>query len=136
MGIDVDIDLGAVRFHAPVTHGGSGVAGSIIRQSFDGPVAGTATLLLPERSGLGLARLIVHSASSVTNLDVELRGVLLEVGDIVLNGVLGSLSTCWQQSLQYTAPELTTTNDAGDDRWRPEQESLRKPSCSFMSANW
>lgn len=99
--------------------------GMSIMQSFDGEVAGDALLVFPESSGKKLAALLGGYEESAEISELELSGILSEVGNIVLNGVLGSLANALETNLTYTVPEFyvqetitrflrTRVTDSGD----------------------
>ncbi len=79
-----------------------------IIQDFVGPTSGRAVLAFPEASALKLGQILAELDDVPAELDFDLQDVLNEVGNIVLNGVLGSLSNIVQGNLQYTVPVLTT----------------------------
>ena len=63
---------------------------TVISQEFDGTLGGCASLCFAADSSLALARLLSGEiGESSAGLDAELSGILLEVGNIVLNGVMG-----------------------------------------------
>ena len=79
-----------------------------IIQDFEGPTSGRAVLAFPGSSAMKLGQILAGLDETPTELDFDLRDVLNEVGNIVLNGVLGSLSNILQGHLQYTVPQLST----------------------------
>lgn len=76
----------------------------VIAQDFDGRITGRASLVFPRHSGLELARLLTGVEHSVDELDLELSGILTEVANIVLNGVLGSLANALDSNLTFSLP--------------------------------
>lgn len=89
-------------------------AETVILQKFSGNIQGCASLCFPEASSLALARLLSgEMGTSTDGLDAELSGILLEVGNIVLNGVMGSLSNAMNSHLTYNLPELRTMDRHG-----------------------
>lgn len=77
-----------------------------IIQEFDGVVSGSAVLIFPRESGLALAQLLCDRDDSGTELDIELGGVLTEIGNIVLNCIMGSLANMLETQLTYSVPRL------------------------------
>lgn len=80
-------------------------------QGFDGAITGRAMLAFPRKSGIALARLLgeeVDDDPSDDALEFDLAEVLEEIGNIVLNGVLGSLANVFEDDFQYSVPELCT----------------------------
>lgn len=88
---------------------------TIISQTFNGPIRGRMSLCFPVASSLSLAQLLSgKSTSAQEELDAESSGILLEVGNIVLNGVMGSFSNAMSANLNYSIPELQSANRRGD----------------------
>lgn len=79
-----------------------------IVQDFEGQTSGRAVLAFPEASALKLGQILADLDEAPTELDFDLQDVLNEVGNIVLNGVLGSLSNVANCSLRYSVPTLST----------------------------
>ena len=91
-------------------------AATVINQVFEGSLQGAASLCFPADSSLALARLLSRDRdSSIDRLDAELSGILLEVGNIVLNGIMGSLSNSLLARLRYAMPEIRSIVRAGDE---------------------
>jgi len=80
--------------------------GMSIMQSFNGEVSGNALLVFPTTSGQKLAALLGGYEESAEIPELEISGVLSEVGNIVLNGVLGSLANAIETDLTYTVPDF------------------------------
>ena len=72
-----------------------------ITQEFDGDIAGSAAIVLTEKDAVTLAQLLHGDAPTATSLDILQQGILEEVGNIILNGVLGSLSNLMKAKLSY-----------------------------------
>lgn len=88
---------------------------TLIVQNFRGPVSGKAGLLFDERSSLLLAQLLAELDEPPDDLDIEMSGTLLEVGNIVLNAVLGSLSNQMHAELSYSIPMIVAGRDVADN---------------------
>lgn len=76
-------------------------------QDFSGGLGGRALLAFPRASGVVLAKLISGISCPGNELDEDLTGVLEEVGNIVLNSVLGTMSNEANVDLQYSVPKLS-----------------------------
>lgn len=96
-----------------------------IAQDFSGPCSGRAALVLPLPCGIRLARILGGVEGGTDELDIELCGILTEVGNIMLNGVLGSLANALDAWLAYGVPRfygalepalLAQADAAGDGR--------------------
>ena len=77
-----------------------------IMQSFEGEVSGNALLVFPADSGQKLAALLGGYEASDVIPELEISGILSEVGNIVLNGVLGSFANAIEADLTYTVPDF------------------------------
>lgn len=80
--------------------------GMSIVQGFDGSVSGNALLVFPIESGQTLARLLGGYDEDETIPEFEISGILSEIGNIVLNGVLGSLANAIETDLLYQVPDF------------------------------
>ena len=81
-------------------------AGISVVQGFQGSVSGNALLVFPDNSGEKLARLLGGYEPNEAVSEFELSGILSEIGNIVLNGVLGSLANAIEVDLTYRVPEF------------------------------
>lgn len=112
LGMRIDLMVPQVRV-ALVDHpcsvaaDNSGAGATVVTQEFKGTISGRSALVLPQTSGLTLAHLLAGTEEVAEELDLELTGVLLEVGNILLNSVMGSLANAVQDNLEYTVPEIT-----------------------------
>jgi chemotaxis protein CheC len=77
-----------------------------IVQDFRGEITGRSALILPHASGLRLAQLLGEVAEPVDELDLEMSGILTEVGNIMLNSVLGALANIVGTRLIYSVPQF------------------------------
>jgi chemotaxis protein CheC len=75
-------------------------------QDFSGLFAGRSALLFPRSSGLRLAQILGEIDGPVDELDPELSGILTEVGNIMLNGVLGSVANILETRFDYSVPRF------------------------------
>lgn len=78
--------------------------GLSVVQGFNGAVAGNAMLVFPSQSGRVLASLLAGGVAPEDLQPYEVSGILSEVGNIVLNGVLGSIANVMQANLSYEVP--------------------------------
>jgi chemotaxis protein CheC len=75
-----------------------------VRQSFHGALIGSADLLFPRKSAAALVNAVTGEADDDDDLD-ELRvATLSEVGNIVINGAMGSLTNILNAPVQYDVP--------------------------------
>ena len=110
--------------------------GMAILQGFEGSVSGRALLAFPPESGQQLARLLGGFEADDELPALELTGILSEVGNIVLNGILGSLANIIEEDLKYTVPDfwVNQTLDAvmGEDK-DSHPESSEQMSSVLMA---
>jgi chemotaxis protein CheC len=83
-----------------------GARGLAVAQDFEGPWLGRAALVLPHDSGLRLARILGDVEDGSDELDLELSGILTEVGNIMINSMLGSLANVAGLRLSYGIPQF------------------------------
>lgn len=97
---------------------------STVRLRFSGQFSGTAELLFPTESASTLIAVLTGEDPDSPDLDAVKIGTLSEVGNIVINGVMGSISNLLGQHLRYTIPiyledtiqNLLLQNQQSDDR--------------------
>ena len=77
---------------------------STVRESFSGPFAGEALLLFPQADSLELVHALLHEEMPMEMLSEMEQEALTEVGNIVLNACLGSISNVFAQELSYQMP--------------------------------
>jgi chemotaxis protein CheC len=77
---------------------------STVRIGFKGPFTGSASLIFPAKSAARLVDLITEGDSVAPDLDAIRIGTLTEVGNIVLNSVMGSIGNELQQRMFYSVP--------------------------------
>ena len=91
--------------HKHVSVHGSGPITSIT-QEFNGNLAGSAAVVLAQDDAITLAQLLHGTAPAATSLDICQQGILEEVGNIILNSVLGSLANLIKAKLSYGVPSF------------------------------
>lgn len=77
---------------------------SSVKMSFTGMMSGSAFLAFPPESALRLVSLLTGEDRESPDLDSLKLETLNEVGNIVLNGVLGSISNALEGVMNYTIP--------------------------------
>lgn len=80
--------------------------GPAIRQTFRGGLAGQAFLAFRNKNALELARIVGEIPATAEEIDEELSGILEEIGNIVLNAVIGTIANILDCNLSYTVPQL------------------------------
>lgn len=77
---------------------------SVVRLTFSGSFSGSAELVFPTESASTLVSLLTGEERDSPDLDAVKVGTLTEVGNIVINGVLGSLSNLLNRQMKYRLP--------------------------------
>lgn len=77
---------------------------SVVLQPFSGGVTGTAVLVIPRPSARRLVAVLTNMPSDSAEIDVEREGVLTEVGNVVINSVLGSLGNMAALDVNFGLP--------------------------------
>lgn len=75
---------------------------SAVKMGFYGPFSGSAALVIQPES----ASKLVKALSGVRTKEMNIGETLREIGNIVLNGVLGSLANVLKQHISYSLPEF------------------------------
>lgn len=83
---------------------GSGRA--MVELPFRGELAGSAALMFPTESALRLVEVFDTSAGPSGEFDGLRASVLTEVGNIVLNHVMGSLGNAFGEAVEYLPPRF------------------------------
>ncbi|MEW6109881.1 MAG: chemotaxis protein CheC [Nitrospirota bacterium] len=83
---------------------------SAVRLGFKGPFSGSAALVFPPDSALKLVTVLTGEEPGTLELDSVRVGTLSEVGNIVINGVMGSISNVLKQSINYSLPNYMEDN--------------------------
>ncbi len=80
---------------------------SAVQMGFKGSFSGTAALLFPSESASNLVDLLSGEDWGNFDMDSIRIGTLTEVGNILINGVMGSIGNVLNQSIQYSLPSYT-----------------------------
>jgi chemotaxis protein CheC len=75
-----------------------------VRLNFTGSFSGSAELIFPTESASTLVSLLTGEDRNSPDLDAVKIGTLTEVGNIVINGVIGSVSNLLKQRMDYSLP--------------------------------
>lgn len=76
-----------------------------VAQSFSGILSGNAVFILSERSGLLITRHLKEYIGDVTTIKPAKEGVLSEVGNIVINNLIGSWSELFGNHFTFGLPD-------------------------------
>jgi len=88
--------------------GGQERLDTLVAQDFSGVTNGRSLLGFTRSSSIKLAQILAGCTDEMDELDSDLCGILEEVGNIVLNAVLGSFANMMGTSLNYSVPVLHT----------------------------
>ena len=77
---------------------------SSVQLEFSGSFSGNVQLVFPTESAATLVEVLTEEKSESPALDELKIGTLTEVGNIVINGVMGSISNILTQSIHYDVP--------------------------------
>lgn len=72
---------------------------------FDGNISGLALLLFPPESAQHLIGLLLNDMQDDDDIDELRAGTLAEVGNIVLNSVMGTFSNMFSSAIHYSVPK-------------------------------
>jgi chemotaxis protein CheC len=77
---------------------------SAVRLGFSGSLSGSAQLMFPTDSASILVAVLTGEDLDSPDLDAVKIGTLSEIGNIVINGVIGSISNILNQRMDYKIP--------------------------------
>lgn len=77
---------------------------SSVRLGFKGPFSGNASLVFPSESAVKLVSMLTGDETGAYDLDAIRVGTLTEVGNIVLNGVMGAIGNELKLQIFYSVP--------------------------------
>ncbi len=77
-----------------------------IRQDFEGPLTGVAALIFPERRSLEIVRAAIDDRFPLDDVSELERETLLEIGNIILNSCLASISDMLGMTTAASLPHL------------------------------
>ncbi|MEM9365270.1 MAG: chemotaxis protein CheC [Planctomycetota bacterium] len=106
IGSRISLRIPQIRVESSMPENNPEQRGMSVVQSFRGDVSGNALLVFPVESGQKLAAVLGGYEEGEAIADFELAGILSEIGNIVLNGVLGSLANAIDADLEYRVPEF------------------------------
>lgn len=105
--ITLEVPNITVRSPRELKQGLSGlVPGTVatVRMNFRGSFSGTTALVFPPASAAHLAAIISQEDPENSDLDSVRIGTLTEVGNIVINGVMGSITNVLTEYVSYSMP--------------------------------
>ena len=75
-----------------------------VKLNFDGTFSGVAEIVFPSEIGNNLVSVLTGEEKYSEELDNVRVGTLNEVANMLLNGVMGSISNSFKESFQYSIP--------------------------------
>jgi chemotaxis protein CheC len=97
---------------------------STITLGFQGPLSGLSALVFPPKSAVSLVMLLTGEKAQTAELDVIRVETLKEVGNIIINAVMGSIANVLAHHLEYSLPsfqEITLSGLVDIQKNRPEE---------------
>ena len=85
---------------------------SAVQMHFSGGFSGMSALVFPPESASKLVAVILDK-EAMTGDEALRCGTLQEVGNIVLNGVMGSIANMLKEPLRYTSPDFVEADLPG-----------------------
>ena len=93
---------------------------SSVKISFKGNFSGVASLVFPPESGSTMVSILTGEDQRSDDLDSVRVGTLTEVGNIVINGVLGIISNIVNNTLTFSLPIYLEDKIDSIMSWIPE----------------
>jgi chemotaxis protein CheC len=86
---------------------------SMIEVNFDGDISGTAMLAFPPQGASKLIKVLTGDEPPEIHLNSLVADTLTELGNVVLNSVMGLISNMFEQNWKYSVPayKLGTVNN-------------------------
>ncbi|MFA5515901.1 MAG: chemotaxis protein CheX [Desulfuromonadales bacterium] len=75
-----------------------------VQLNFRGSIAGKAALVFPPQSAVNLVAALTGEEPDVNNLNAVMAGTLNEVGNIVINAVIGTIGNILTQPFDFSVP--------------------------------
>lgn len=82
----------------------------IVRQDFQGPFSGKVALIFPPESAASLVSVLTGEEKGTPDLDSVRAGTLCEIGNILINGVLGSICNVLECTVNFSLPSYIESN--------------------------
>ncbi|WP_421908801.1 chemotaxis protein CheC [Methanolacinia petrolearia] len=76
-----------------------------VRLDFSGPFSGTSVLVFPSGSAAALVMAITDEKPDTPELDLIRAETLKEVGNLFINGVMGSIGNFLREHISYSLPD-------------------------------
>lgn len=96
--------LNAADLHQELAKKFDGDCFAAVRQGFKGSFSGTAELIFPTESASKLVAVLTGEEQGSADLDAVKIGTLSEIGNIIINSIMGTISNLLKQYMNYTLP--------------------------------
>ncbi len=87
---------------------------SSVLQGFQGDFTGSAALVFPPESAARLVSVLTGDENTSAALDSVRSGTLMEIGNIVINSILGTMGNMLKCNLNFSLPEYRDTGKVSD----------------------
>jgi chemotaxis protein CheC len=106
---------------------------SMVEVNFDGDLSGTAMLAFPPEGASKLIKVLTGDEPPEIHLNSLVADTLMEVGNVVLNSVMGLISNMFEQNWKYSVPayKLSTVNNL-----LKEFENIDKVTILLIQTNF
>lgn|GEM_PF-351473 len=128
LGMHVDLDvprISVLKFGDPELEsefGGEKFATVSLR--FDGNIKGTASVIFDQRSASAIFKILMPgSPTNTAEMDEICESTLVEVGNIIINSVMGSISNSFNFYLEYEVPRYSDSSVAQIRALNDEKEN-------------
>jgi chemotaxis protein CheC len=94
---------------------------------FRGVFSGRTALMIPPNSAANLVSILTHEPYDAAELDAVMVDTLKEVGNIIVNGVMGTISNILSERLEYSLPSYHqgfARAIISEPGWAPEKEVI------------
>jgi chemotaxis protein CheC len=80
---------------------------STVSMDYESSFSGSVFLMIPPESATVLVSALVNEEPGPISLDPVRAGTLCEVGNMIINSLMGSISNVLQETVNYSLPEYT-----------------------------
>ena len=105
-----------------------------VRQDFTGAFSGRALLIFPQAHSRELVQVVVGDEVTPEELAAMQQEALAEIGNVILNGCLGTMANMLKQSLTMTLPAVFYAR--GSQLFSQSDEPAREGPVLFLYINF
>ncbi len=96
---------------------------SAVSQGFDGELKGSASLIFSPVGATRLVSTLIGEDADSIEMDELRAGTLMEIGNIVINGLIGTLANMLNSNLNFGLPEFLDLHSIADLALPGEQQN-------------